>query len=305
MGTRIVVASCILVLGLLATDPVSAQPAYGEKLPRIVPAEWLASNLHMRDMRIIDVRNSLADYWQEHIPGAVYLHPEALGWPEHGVPGNVMPLKAFADLLGKMGITQHTYVLVYGDTADPRAAHLVWLLDYVGHKYSGILDGGWEAWQRQERPVTQDYPELKPTTYRLSVFRLNRRVRAEVNDVTYAIRFDNALILDVRPAEVFTGEEVPGRRAGHIKGARNHFWQSDLNPDGTWKPAQEIKKMYEELGITGDRRVIVYCSRGFMAAHAYLALRYIVGYSKIRVYDGGFNEWAGRDDLPTSIILIR
>ncbi len=123
-------------------------------------------------------------------------------------------------------------------------------------------------------------------------------VRALLDEVKDAIYKDEYIIIDVRPAELYTGEKGNWKRKGHIKGAINHFWGDDLNNDGTWKNKEELSKIYEDLGVTPQKDIIVSCGQGQMSAHTYFTLKYILGYPKVRNYDGSFNEWSNIEDLP-------
>jgi len=304
MKMKFIIAAMVIGV-LLRVSSVMAQPEYGEDLPRLVTTDWLAANLEMKDLRIIDMRDSVKAYWENHIPGAVYVHPDALRWPDAGVPVKLMPLKDFADLLERLGISRNTYVVVYGEAGDYKAPYFLWALDYIGHKYAGIVDGGFTKWQNEQRPLTQDYPKIRPQSYSVSAFRTQHGVRAELGDVKYAVQTGDTLILDARPHELYTGEQGPWKRLGHIKGARHHFWGDDLNPDGTFKTEDALKKVYDELGITDDTRVIVSCGQGQMSAHTYFVLRYILGHKRVKNYDAGFNEWSNIEDLPTGKILIK
>jgi len=262
---------------------------------KLINPVWLMSNLENPDVRIIDVRDSVADYWLEHIPGAVYLSPDALRWPDGGVPVKLIPTRNLIELLEKMGIDNKTNVVIYSEKGDYKAPYLLWALDYLGHPKSGILDGGFSKWKNEGYLVTQDYPKITPKIYR---DKLNKGVRAEIDQVKDAIASDSTVLIDVRPDELYSGEKGNWKRKGHIKGAINHFWGLDLNEDGTWKSKDELAKMYEEFGITSDKIIIVSCGQGQMSAHTYFTLKHILGYPNVLNYDGSFNEWSNIDTLP-------
>jgi thiosulfate/3-mercaptopyruvate sulfurtransferase len=188
-------------------------------------------------------------------------------------------------------------VIAYAEQGDFKAPYLIWALDYLGHPSAAILDGGFSKWQKEERPVTQDYPKITPTRYTLPS-KLNQEVRATLEEVKELVSRGGGVLLDVRPAQMYTGEKGFWKRNGHIKGAINHFWGEDLNEDGTWKSKEDLKKAYEELGATPDKNIIVSCGQGQMSAHAYFTLKHLLGYPNVKNYDGGFNEWSNIDDLP-------
>ncbi|NIN00542.1 MAG: sulfurtransferase [candidate division Zixibacteria bacterium] len=287
------------LLGVLATVfalPVSSQMPPG----KLVSTEWLEQNLPNENLRIIDVRQSIKDYWQSHIPGAVYLNPEALRLADRGVPGKLMPPEALVVMLGKMGVSKKTTVVICSEQNDFKATYLLWALDYLGHASAVMLGGGFDKWGKEERPVTQDYPEIKPVEYGLPA-ELNQEVRATLQEVKEVVSQGGALLIDVRPAQLYTGEKGFWKRKGHIKGAINHFWGDDLNEDGSWKSREELKQAYEKLGATPDRTVIVSCGQGLMSSHTYFSLKYVLGYPNVKNYDGSFNEWSNIEDLPVEI----
>lgn len=264
---------------------------------KVVSTQWLQENLGKSDMRIIDIRNSVADYWQSHIPGAVYMHPDVMRLSDGGVPVKLLPPDAFVTMLGKMGINPKTMVVVYTETGDFKGPYLVWALDYLGHKQVAIMEGGFAKWQKEGLPVTQDYPKITAKNYPLPKT-LHNAVQASLNDVKKVIISGGALILDVRPVELYTGEKGSWKRKGHIKGSLSRFWGEDLTPDGMWKNKSELKAAYEKLGVTPDKQIITSCGQGQMSAHTYFTLKYLLNYPNVKNYDGSFNEWSNIDDLP-------
>ncbi len=264
---------------------------------KIVSTTWFKNNLSQPDVRIVDMRNSVADYWQSHIPGAVYLNPETLRLADRGVPVKLMPPEALVVMLGRMGVDPKTTVLVYTEKGDYKAPYFVWALDYLGHKKAAVLEGGFAKWQKENLPVTQDYPKIAAKKYPLPK-KLQGQVRASLEEVKKALDSKEILILDVRPVELYTGEKGPWKRKGHIKGSLSRFWGEDLNEDGLWKNKVELKTAYEKLGVTPDKQIITSCGQGQMSAHTYFTLKYLLGYPKVRNYDGSFSEWSNIPDLP-------
>lgn len=281
------------MLLLMTGAPLSAR----EPISKLISTPALDSILGAENLRIIDVRESIKDYWQSHIPGAVYLSPEAIRFSDGGVPVKLMPHEALTILLGKMGIDNRTVVIAYSEQSDFRAAYLIWALDYLGHTAALLLDGGFQKWQRENRRTTQDYPPIAGSKYP-PVSRTRSEVRADMALVKRVVDHGGGIILDVRANELYRGEAGAWKRRGHIKGSLNHFWGDDLREDGTWKSKDTLKTMYEQLGITEAENIIVSCGQGQMSAHTYFALKYILGYMRVKNYDGSFNEWSNVDSLP-------
>jgi thiosulfate/3-mercaptopyruvate sulfurtransferase len=263
---------------------------------KVVTTGWLAANLNAADLRVLDLRTDIRDYWESHVPGAVYIDPMVFRWTEKAVPGKFMPAQAFAMLLGELGIKETTKVVIYSEKNNYKATYLIWALDYIGHRSAALLDRGFDNWRKEGRATTQDYPSISPLPYRLPAS-LNEEVRATLDDVRKALD-GSAVLIDARPAELFSGDKGTWKRKGHIKGARNRGWAADLNEDGSWRLPDEIRQAYEGLGATSDKLVIVYCGQGQMASMTYVTLKYVLGFPRVRLYDGSYSEWSSRADLP-------
>lgn len=277
---------------------VTASPGAAQTVKSgLVSTDWLKANLGSEKLRIVDVRANVPDYWQGHIPGAVYFHPDAMRLADRGVPVMLMPPAALVVMLGKMGISKDTTVVAYAETGDFKAPYLVWALDYLGHRSAVVLEGGFGKWQKEGNAVTQDYPAIKAVSYGKPA-RLHNEVRAWLEDVKKVVVSGGAVILDVRTVDLYTGEKGAWKRKGHIKGALSRFWGEDLKADGTWKDREELKAAYEKLGATPDTPVIASCGQGQMSAHTYFTLKYLLGYKNVKNYDGSFNEWSNIPDLP-------
>ena len=287
-----------LFLTLALSIFASAAEVSAEGLPsKLISTDWLKTNLGADNVRIVDVRSNVADYWAGHIPGAVYFHPDAMRLADRGVPVMLMPPEALAIMLGKMGISQKTSVIVYTEKGDFKAAYLVWALDYIGHASSAVLEGGFGKWQAEGNPVTQDYPKITATQYGRPT-KLQNDVRANLAEVKKIVESGGALILDVRPVELYTGEKGAWKRKGHIKGSLSRFWGEDLKEDGTWKSRDELKAAYAKLGGAPEKPVIVSCGQGQMSSQTYFTLKYLLGYKSVKNYDGSFNEWSNIPELP-------
>jgi thiosulfate/3-mercaptopyruvate sulfurtransferase len=284
----------VMVLMLAAGVGLVAQTT--ELPPKLVTTEWLFANLTNENIRIVDSRLDIRDYWLSHIPGAVYLDSAILRWPDHGVPSKLLSPEALGILLGQLGITEKTLVVAYYDKNGYPPFYLLWALDYIGHASSALLQDGFERWRREGRPLNQDYPKIKPVTYPKPA-RLNTQVRASLEDVVRDMKA-GALLVDTRSEDLYTGEKGAWKRKGHIRGAISHPWAFDLNGDGSWKTRDELAAEYGRIGVTADKKIIVYCGQGQQAAHTYFSLKYVLGFPDVRLYDGSFNEWSNRDDLP-------
>lgn len=286
-----------LVVSILAVVLILYNIMAQETASKLADTKGLEASLSKADIRIVDVRDKITDYWESHIPGAVYLNIESIRWSDQGVPGKLISPEGLAILLGNMGIDNNTLVVAYSTDSDFKPTYLLWALDYIGHKNFMVLDGGFKKWKAEGRPVTQDYPKIAPKKYNLPK-NLNNGIRATLEQVKENVKSGKALLLDVRSVDLYTGEKGVWKRKGHIKGAISRFWGEDIEESGVWKSKEELKKAYEALGATPDKNIIASCGQGLMSAHTYFTLKYILGYQNVSNYDGGFNEWSNIDDLP-------
>lgn len=263
----------------------------------LVSAEELATVLDTPDApRLLDLRQAEL-FAMGHIPGAVHL--ELFGFSL--VNTDPAPLRAFTwmieHVLGARGVDAATPVVVYDEQSGIRAARAFWFFEYFGHPAVRLLDGGFGGWTRGGFPVTRDAAPPRPGAWAAS---RDQTVLATWRDVRRAIGSPGTVILDTRSDGEYCGTVVRAARGGAIPGAVHIEWTRNLQPNGEFKPADELRQMYADAGVTPDREVITYCQGGYRAAHSYLALR-LLGYPRVRTYVGSWKEWGDRADLPIEV----
>jgi thiosulfate/3-mercaptopyruvate sulfurtransferase len=270
----------------------------------LLPTRALDSLLAARDsdVSVIDVRNDYTLYLQSHIPRAVYLNTEALRAADRGVPNKVLELPSYRALFSRLGVAPARPVVIYsaGDTRNIDATYLAWILQGLGHPQVYVVDGGFGKWTLENRPVTRRYPAIAPTAFAPPAFAPDR---ATLDDVRAALGAPGVAIVDARHPDQYAGRAGAQLRRGHIPGAINHFWQRDLvtvDFATVWRPRAELAASYAAQGITPDKTIIVYCNGGLESSHVYFALHNLLGYRRVRVYDGSFTEWAERTELPVT-----
>lgn len=276
----------------------------GELSSRMVSTGWLRSNLSKDNIRIIDIR-PVQKYYINHIPHASYLNPESVRLSINGVPYLPIAPDALALMLGTLGIDDKSTVIIYGGQEDLQTFYLIWLFDYIGHKDVALLDGGYEKWERENRPLTQELPGVEAVRYQMSQ-KMVDDIRASKKDVLKSIQNNSASIIDVESPETYAGIDGNCKRKGHIKGAINHYWKNDIELGYRWKNIDILKRSYSRAGGPSDKRTIITCEDGWAAAHTYFTLRYIIGQNAVQLYDGGMGEWANSDlPMETSSIEIQ
>jgi thiosulfate/3-mercaptopyruvate sulfurtransferase len=276
----------------------------GAPSPRLIATSELADLLAQRDsnVTVIDARNDYTLYLEGHIPRAVYLNVEELRAADRGVPNKVLGLASYTALFSRLGIAADRPVVIYsaGETRDNDATYLAWILQGLGHPSVALLDGGFGKWTLENRPVTRRYPVVEPTAFTPVTFAPDR---ATLEDVKAALGARGAVVVDARNADQYAGRAGAQLRRGHIPGAINHFWQGDLTKVDfatVWRPRDDLRASYAAQGITPDKTVIVYCNGGLESSHVYFALHNLLGFPRVRVYDGSFTEWAEKVELPVT-----
>ena len=289
-------AALPLLAALLLAPAASAAPYANPQL--LIGTDELARFLGTPGVRIVDLRSDpekgQAAYRAGHVPGAQYLSPRELDDARANAEGlPIRPEKAAA-LFGGLGIDHDTTVVAYDDAGGVYAARLFFVLEYYGHTRTRVLNGGLAKWQREGRPLTQNAPKVEAKRF---VPQARRDLVATADDVKASLGKEEVCLLDARSPDEYAGKDVRAKRGGHIPGARNVDWVNTLNPDQTVKPAEALRAMFEAAGIMPDRQIVAYCQSGVRAAHAYLVLR-LLGYAKVKNYDGSWNEWGNDPSLP-------
>jgi thiosulfate/3-mercaptopyruvate sulfurtransferase len=295
MSARAVVP-WLVVLTVVANARGAQTPA-GRSYARpdqLVQTAWLAAHTSDPAVRIVDLRPS--GYAQSHIPGAVHLDNAAIR-DARNAPTFVPSTQDFEALMRRLGISDRTRVVAYDDRGGIYAARLWWILTYFGHSNVALVDGGWTQWTAEKRPTSADEPAIA------SEARFTARPQAQwvatASDVLAAIKDPRIKIVDARTTAEIEGRDLRGiKRGGAIPASISVYWEDALDPDlKTFKPADDLVRLYRDRGILPEHEVIAYCQVGMRASHDLFVLS-LIGYDKLRNYYGAWDEWGNRDDLP-------
>jgi thiosulfate/3-mercaptopyruvate sulfurtransferase len=268
----------------------------------LVSTDWAAQNLNAPNLRFVEVDVDTTAYDQGHLPGAV-------GWNwqtqlQDGIRRDLIDRATLERLLGVSGISNGTTIILYGDNNNWFAAYAFWQLKLYGHKDVRLIDGGRKKWLEEKRSLTKDPAKLPAATYRVAV--TDASIRAHKEEVLAIVEGGKpGQLVDVRSVDEFTGKIIapPGmsetaQRAGHIPQAANIPWAQAANEDGTFKSFDDLKKLYEAKGINGKDEVIAYCRIGERSSHTWFVLKYLLGFEKVRNYDGSWTEWGNLIGAP-------
>lgn len=269
----------------------------------LVSTDWLAQHLDDPRVRVLESDEDVLLYDMGHIPGALKIdwHND-LNDP---LVRDYIDREQFQALVRRLGISDDTTVVFYGDKNNWWATYALWVFELFGFRNGRILDGGRAKWEAEGRPMVEDVPEVKPSRF-VAGERNDARIRAFMSDVREHVESRGKLV-DVRSPDEFSGAKLHmpdypqegAMRGGHIPGARNVPWSRAANADGTFRGADELRTLYEgEAGLRPGDDVVAYCRIGERSSHTWFVLKYLLGYDRVRNYDGSWTEWGNAVRAP-------
>ena len=288
--SKLQLASAILIISL---------PAMASDF--LVNTDWLEKNLNNPKVRLIEVSVNPGLFERGHIPGAVNLpwHTELVDT----VKRDIVSRERFEETLRKAGVNSDSTIVLYGDTNNWFAAWGAWIFDVYNVKNVKLLDGGRKKWEAENRPLTP--LASTPALGNIKLEKANAALRARLPDVlAVAEKRSNGALVDIRSPDEYSGKifapagvDELSVRAGHVPGAVNVPWSKAVAADGTFKPVEELRKLYAEAGIDGKKPVITYCRIGERSSHTWFALKKLLGYD-VRNYDGSWTEYGNTVGVP-------
>ncbi len=270
----------------------------------LVSTEWVLQHSKDSNIRLIESNEDPLLYGSGHIPGAVEV--DMVRDLKDPLRGDYLDQAGFGTLTSRIGISPDSTVIFFGDKHNWWACHAFWVFQLFGHKNAKVMDGGRLKWEKEGRILTRDVPTYPQTKYKAPE-RDDTKIRAFRDQVSKHIEAKKPLI-DVRSPDEYTGkrlhmEAYPNEgalRGGHIPGAKNVPWARAVNADdGTFKPSSELRGIYEgEIGLKPSDDVITYSRIGERSSHTWFVLTYLLGYKKVRNYDGSWTEWGNLVGIP-------
>ncbi len=280
-------------------NPKLAEYAHPE---RLVTTEWLAEHMDDPNVVVAESDEDVLLYDTGHIPGSVKIdwHADL----NDQVARDYVDAEGFAALMAAKGITRDTTIVFYGDNFNWWAAYALWVCSLFGHADVRLLDGGRQKWVDEGRSMTTDVPSRTATEYPV-VPRDDATIRAFKEDVL--AHLGTGPLVDVRSPGEYNGEvthmaDYPQEgvlRAGHIPTAASVPWKRAADDDGSFKSAADLRAIYEgEIGLKHDDDVVAYCRIGERSSHTWFVLTHLLGFEKVRNYDGSWCEWGNSVRVP-------
>ena len=270
----------------------------------LVTTEWVQEHVHDPTVRVVEVDyDPVLNYAQGHVPGAVLFD-----WKKdlNDEPRrDILSQLKLQELLGRNGISNDTWIVLYGDYNNWFAAYAFWDLQYYGVNKVKLMNGGRKKWLLEDKPLSKEVPTYPQAKFTASL--PNEGIRAYRLDVLASLGVKGKVLVDVRGPKEYTGEilappEYPtehAQRGGHIPGAVNIPWAQAVNDtDGTFKQREELETLYNSKGVSRDKEVITYCRIGERSSHTWFVLKYLLEYPSVRNYDGSWTEWGNTVRLP-------
>ena len=282
------------------SDPSPELAGYAHP-ERLVTTEWLEAHKGTEGLVVLESNEDVLLYDTGHIPGAIKIdwHTE-LNDP---VVRDYLEGEAFADLMSRKGISRDDTIVIYGDKSNWWAAYTLWVFTLFGHQDVRLLNGGRDAWVAQGRPLTKDVPTHPATTYPV-VERDDSQIRAFKDDVLSHL---GKPLIDVRSPEEYSGErthmpaypEEGALRGGHIPTAKSIPWATAAEADGRFKSHGDLVDIYlTQQGFEPGEDIITYCRIGERSSHTWFVMKYLLGFTNVKNYDGSWTEWGSAVRVP-------
>jgi len=263
----------------------------------LVDTEWVLANHADPAVRLIDVSSSLEVYNEGRLPHAGYVQwKKDLVNADNPVEGQILTADEFSKLMSRLGVRKDHTVVLYDNADNLFAARAYWVLKYYRHEDARVYNGGRKKWLADGQELTTE--AFAPVTSNYVAEKPHPEIATDWNYVVNSIDDPSVRFCDARRPTEYEGEELLSDRGGRIPGATNIEWTRSVREDGTFLEAHALAELYQEAGFTPDQEIITYCQTGVRGAHTWFVLSELLGYPRVRNYDGSWEEYGNRTDSP-------
>lgn len=265
------------------------------EIPLILEAEALIPLLGQPNCLLVDLSQG-ESYVKQHLPGAVFLDYSWIVDSDKPRVGLVPDATRLSHLLSAYGITEDTHVIAYDDEGGGRACRFLYTLDCVGHTHFSLLNGGLYAWLHEGRKTEQTIRFPQPVQRTVS---LSTEPVADKQFILDHLQDEGVAIVDTRSPQEFMGTKLFAARGGHIPGAIHYEWTRAMDEQRKLrlKPAEELRQVLAEAGITPDKTIVCHCHSHHRSAHTYIVLKSL-GFEHVKGYPGSWSEWGNDPETP-------
>lgn len=275
-----------------------------ERFIQKVSTNWLEEHLKDQNLMIIDTQPDIHDYIAAHIPTAIYLNQNLFRVSDNGMPSAYAPDEVIQSIFRRIGLVHDKNAIVYSgkgsfkSTGDGLEQTMVaYTLARFGHNKVCIVDGGIDKWESEKKPLSQVFPQFGNTEY---IIQPQEKYTVTMEQVKDLKDKDNVLLLDARPTNFYEGTSGPWIRNGHIPGAINVPWKLFMDETNPYllKPESKITTILDDYDIIKDKMIICSCGTGREATAEFILLKWYLGYSNVKLYEGSFTEWSAYPSNP-------
>lgn len=251
-----------------------------------VSAKEFSTLIKNKNTKVISAQSS-KNYKTSHITGSVHVDHNTL-YKTTGPKGILLSSSALATYFGKKGISNTNTIIIYDDGKNKYASRVYWVLKYMGAKNVKLLHKDMKTWRTARIPLTKSMTKVTPVKFTAVV---NKSIIANTAYVKAHLKDPKVVIVDVRHITEYNGTSPKPVSKGHIPGAVNINWEDIITTTGALKSKEELKKIFSAKGVTSGKTIVLYCATSVRSGIEFVALKSILGYPNVKVYDGAYNEW--------------
>ena len=263
---------------------------------KLVSTSWVAERLDDKNLKIIDIRLP-EDYAAGHIPDSVNLSYKELQVERDGVKGLIPSANEMATKLSALGIKDTDTIVVVDHIKNLWSSRLLWTLEVYGHGDTKLMDGSYALWESEGKKITSDSTSISSSKYSFTG-EAKPELIISLQKVMESIDDESSIVLDTRSADEYAGRDVRAERGGHIPESIHVEWVQNVDADGKFLPAEDLKNLYNSTSVTNDLDIYTLCQTAVRATHSWFVLQELLGYENVAVYDGSWTEWGNLENTP-------